>query len=177
MRLLGNTRAAGFRRTCACRTITSGRTWLRAVVTPSGAERCNNILVLDSGSLLTQMNSRQNRRRAVLLVPGLLMLCMAIFGWGLQYKLSLYQGSKSISHLTPVAKLLSQKERPAAEQSVAHSPARPWPAFLIVMIAFGLPRAAARYSRVGSLQGCRVTLPICLNAIVCRPPPATSFLL
>ena len=104
------------------------------------------------------------------------MLCMAIFGWGLQYKLSLYEGSKSISHLAPAAKLLSQKERPAPEQKLGHSTATPWPIFLIVMIAFCLPGLAARYSRLGALEGLRVSLPVCLNATVCRPPPATPFL-
>ena len=62
--------------------------------------------------MLLLSNSSGNRRRAVLLPLGLLMLSMAVFGWGLQYKLSLYQGKGSIAHLTPEAKLLSQKERP-----------------------------------------------------------------
>jgi hypothetical protein len=120
------------------------------------------------------MNSQQNRRRALLLVPGLLMLCMAVFGWGLQYKLSLYQAKESKSHLAPAAKLLSQKERPSIYQSVAHSPVLPWPALLVLTLAFCLPRVAEQYSRLGGLQGCRSSLPACLSAIVCRPPPASS---
>ena len=49
---------------------------------------------------------------------------MAVFGWGLQYKLSLYQGKDSISHLAPEAKLLSQKERPTAAQAANPPPDR-----------------------------------------------------
>ncbi len=67
-------------------------------------------------------NSSGNRHRAVLLPLGLLMLSMAVFGWGLQYKLSLYQGKDSITHLTPAAKLLSQKERPACGQVLSVRP-------------------------------------------------------
>jgi hypothetical protein len=127
--------------------------------------------------LLPLINSPENRRRAVLLIPALLVLCMAVFGWGLQYKLSLYQRNDSISHLAPVAKLLSQKERPAAEQALAQPPALPWPVFFIVTLAFGLLQAAARYLRFASLERFRAPLPACLRAIVCRPPPAPSFLL
>jgi hypothetical protein len=113
----------------------------------------------------------------VLLVPGLLLLCMAIFGWGLQYKLSLYQGSKSISHLTPVAKLLSQKERPAADQGLPRSQGLHWPVLLLLMAMVGLPRAAARYILPDRLQRRQVSLAVYLDIIVCRPPPAISFLL
>ena len=38
-------------------------------------------------------------------------LVFAVFGWGLQYKLSLYDAPDSISHVVPQAKLLSNEER------------------------------------------------------------------
>lgn len=41
------------------------------------------------------------------------LLGSAVFCWGLGYKLSLYQSS-SPQHAEPAARLLSQKERPAA---------------------------------------------------------------
>jgi hypothetical protein len=139
-----------------------------------------------SESLSLLSNSPGNRRR-VLLPLGLLMLSMAVFGWGLQYKLSLYQGKDSISHLTPVAKLLSQKERPAADGPVAARPAE-LPAFnaspvlLLVgvagiasgVVALGARQAAARYLRTGSREKSRAAAPPCLQAIFLRPPPALS---
>jgi hypothetical protein len=124
-------------------------------------------------------NSPGNRRRAILLPIGLLMLCMAVFGWGLQYKLSLYQPEDSVSHLAPVAKLLSQKERPAAGKTFDARPnwAPSWPFFLILMLAFGLCRAAVRYLRIGSLEESRAPFSPCLQGIFVRPPPVPSFLL
>jgi hypothetical protein len=104
------------------------------------------------------------------------MLSAAVFGWGLQYKLSLYHGKDSISHQIPEAKLLSQKERPATAQAVSmHPSALPafhlFPALIIVTVAFGVLQAAARYVRTGSLERSRPPLPPCLQAIFLRPPP------
>jgi hypothetical protein len=116
-------------------------------------------------------------RRAVLLPLGLLMLSLAVFGWGLQYKLSLYQSKNSIAHLTPEAKLLSQKERPAATQGlVARSPEVPAFPFVaaFVLVASFLVRAAARYLRTGSMEKSRPSRPPCLQAVFYRPPPALT---
>jgi hypothetical protein len=123
-------------------------------------------------------NSAGNRR-AVLLPLGLLMLSLAVFGWGLQYKLSLYQGKNSIAHLTPEAKLLSQKERPATAQALdARSLAVPaflaFTAFVFVAVASFLLRAAARYLRTGSMERSRPSRPPCLLAVFFRPPPVLS---
>jgi hypothetical protein len=121
-------------------------------------------------------NSLRNGRRAILLALGLLMLSAAVFGWGLQYKLSLYQGKDSISHQIPKATLLSQKERPAMGQAVRVLPNEPrasnlLPALITVTVESGLLQAAARYVRTGSLERSRPPLPPCLQAIVLRPPP------
>jgi hypothetical protein len=127
--------------------------------------------------LLLLRNSLRNSRRAFLLALGLLMLSAAVFGWGLQYKLSLYHGKDPISHQIPEAKLLSQKERPATGYAVSMRPsALPTfpllPALIIVTVASGLFQAAARYARTGSLERSRPPLPPCLQAIFLRPPPA-----
>jgi hypothetical protein len=119
------------------------------------------------------------RRFAFLLPLGLLTLSMAVFGWGLQYKLSLYQGKDSISHLAPVAKLLSQKERPAARQVMdarpTELPAFPlFPSLLMVALTPDLYQAAARYVRTASTEGSRAPLPPCLQAVFLRPPPVLS---
>jgi hypothetical protein len=124
-------------------------------------------------------NSPGKRRFAFLLPLGLLMLSMAVFGWGLQYKLSLYQAKDSISHLTPEAKLLSQKERPVARLAIdarpAEIPAFPLlPALLMVAFTPGLYQAATRYARTASKEGSRAPLPPCLQAVFLRPPPVLS---
>jgi hypothetical protein len=123
-------------------------------------------------------NSSGNSR-AVLLPLGLLMLSLAVFGWGLQYKLSLYQGKNSIAHLTPEAKLLSQKERPATTQAPgARTPDAPaFPvvaAFVLVAVASLLRQAAARYERTGSMERSRPLRPPCLQTLFFRPPPVLS---
>jgi hypothetical protein len=116
-------------------------------------------------------------RRAVLLPLGLLMLSVAVFGWGLQYKLSLYQSKDSITHLAPVAKLLSQKERPAATQLLAaRSPEVPDFPFVaaFVLVASLVLRASARFLRIGSREKARPSLPPCLQAVFFRPPPVLT---
>jgi hypothetical protein len=126
--------------------------------------------------LLLLRKSWRNGHHAFLLALGLLVLSAAVFGWGLQYKLSLYHGKNSISHQIPEAKLLSQKERPATGQAFSVRPsALPtfhlFPALIIATVASGLFRAAARYARTGSLERSRPPLPPCLQAIFLRPPP------
>lgn len=43
----------------------------------------------------------------------ILLLALAVFGWGLHSKLSLYHIRARTSETTPIAKLLSERERPA----------------------------------------------------------------
>ena len=57
------------------------------------------------------------RRTSFLAVMGVFLLAAAVFGWGLQYKISLYSAPGSPLASTPHAKLLSQKERPAVLQA------------------------------------------------------------
>ena len=108
-----------------------------------------------------------------------LMLSMAVFGWGLQYKLSLYKAKNSITHLAPEAKLLSQKERPMALQPASERPTE-LPSLpkiclaLVVALAPGLFRAAARYCRIGSTEKARAPFPPCLESLFFRPPPVLS---
>jgi hypothetical protein len=121
-------------------------------------------------------NSPGNRRRAVLLPLGLLMLSMAVFGWGLQYKLSLYKSKDSISHMAPEAKLLSQKERTAAVQApVQLQRFSTWPVVLLALLTLGLLQAATRYLRFGIREAAWPPLPTCLRVLFVRPPPQISF--
>ena len=124
-------------------------------------------------------NTRRKRYCAFLLSFGLLALSMAVFGWGLQYKLSLYQGKSSVAHLTPEAKLLSQKERPLVGQVQSTRPVEPpafpiFPALLLVTLAAACGQAAARYTRTGSLEKSRAPLPACVHALFFRPPPVLT---
>ena len=125
---------------------------------------------------VTWWRNSSGGRRAVLLPLGLLMLSLAVFGWGLEYKLSLYQGQNSITHQAPVAKLLSQKERPASAQALA----APFPevpvltAFVLVAMASLLRLASTRYLRTGSIERSRPPRPPCLQALFFRPPPVLT---
>jgi hypothetical protein len=124
-------------------------------------------------------NMRRKRRCAFLLSFGLLTLSMAVFGWGLQYKLSLYQAKSSIAHLTPEAKLLSQKERPLVGQVQSTRPVEPaafpvLPALLMATLAASLCQSVARYTRTGSMEKSRAPLPACVHIIFFRPPPVLT---
>jgi hypothetical protein len=60
----------------------------------------------------------QGRRPQVAAALVALFLAIAVFGWGLQYKLSLYDHPSDHPSSAPHAKLLSQKERPASSNAV-----------------------------------------------------------
>jgi hypothetical protein len=137
------------------------------------------MLTMHHSSVRDLYSLPRGRRCAFLLPLGLLMLSMAVFGWGLQYKLSLYQGKDSITHLAPEAKLLSQKERPTAGQAIDVRPAELpaflfLPAILMLTLTAGLPQAAAGYVRTGITKGLGTALPPCLQAVFLRPPPVLS---
>src|SRR5215471_12241846 len=44
-------------------------------------------------------------------------LALAVFAWGLQYKLSLYDPPQAVSHQIPEAKLLSKEEQASQHQN------------------------------------------------------------
>ncbi|HXE08121.1 MAG TPA: hypothetical protein VN612_09500 [Acidobacteriaceae bacterium] len=78
-----------------------------------------------------------------------LLLAFAVSVWGLHYKLSLYQPSASKAH-APAAKLLSQKERPAAAvylEAGTDKPSNP--------VLFGSAPNAFATLRVAALAGKR----------------------
>jgi hypothetical protein len=101
---------------------------------------------------------------------------MAVFVWGLQYKLSLYHSQDKISHAGPEAKLLSQKERPvtggAVEIQAPPAPLHPGlPALLLVATLTGLSPAAVRYFRLSSPPRSVIPPGFFLHALFFRPPP------
>jgi hypothetical protein len=56
-------------------------------------------------------------RTSIRVVMGIVVLALAVFGWGVRYKLSLYDPPGSISTHMTHAKLLSQKERPTSSNN------------------------------------------------------------
>jgi hypothetical protein len=114
-------------------------------------------------------------------------LALAVFTWGLQYKLSLYDPPHAISHRMPQAKLLSKKERvsgpimsglgDASSPGIAGrvlfgsfvigSPALLW-SFLPVLVARSRPLWIPHYSRRRIRPRTREAG---LNAFFFRPPP------
>lgn len=52
-------------------------------------------------------------------------LAIAVFAWGLAYKLSLYDPPQAVSRQMPQAKLLSREEQPSVEVSAAVQPLPP----------------------------------------------------
>jgi hypothetical protein len=56
-------------------------------------------------------NEISSRRLSPTAALGILLVALSVFGWGLHYKLSLYQVPSAAAPLGPHAKLLSEKER------------------------------------------------------------------
>lgn len=109
-------------------------------------------------------------------------LIFAVFVWGLQYKLSLYDPPHSITHEMPEAKLLSNQERAgyAAPETVVPSAAAvlPWSLCPLLVLSAGLtlalrssdPRGSvARSTGSPSIPGIRTAS---LTPFLFRPPPA-----
>jgi len=115
------------------------------------------------------------RRIRALNVMGVLFLAVAVFTWGLQYKMSLYNTSSGLTASVPHAKLLSQKERP--ESNVASirlnstQDLLPYAIFLFAWIVCSLVVAVTIRTRSLSLdKGSRQRF-AALDFFSFRPPP------
>lgn len=113
-------------------------------------------------------------------VVGFLIVALAVFGWGLHYKMSLYDSPGTRSTAIPHAKLLSQKERPAAWTDVGsiRQEAQRQPSSIFYMqvvlaaIVIGLPIAAARWMRIWpTVWNVRRRQIATTNFFSFRPPP------
>ena len=60
----------------------------------------------------SEIGEFDSRRDRFAIGVSVLLLALAVFGWGLRSKLSLYRVARA-SQVTPIAKLLSERERPA----------------------------------------------------------------
>ena len=104
----------------------------------------------------------------------MVLLGVAVFAWGLHYKLSLYNQTERQVAQAPAAKLLSQQERPATgAQAVAdREPPSVVIAFLLLLLASPIIRAMLRLP---------VRVPLLWTELDPaqlwrRPPPCPAFL-
>jgi len=107
-------------------------------------------------------------------------LAIAVFTWGLQYKLSLYYPEHSTYHQIPEAKLLSRNEQPIATDRLMTSPAKA-PTDVVAgglftltffVWVFGLlPLSGATRIEPERTRPWLVSLSARLNAFFFRPPP------
>lgn len=127
------------------------------------------------------MESFRNRKLALLVsVAATTVLAAAVFLWGLEYKCSLYSVPSQSLHSVPIAKLLSERERPP--QARAADPMRA--AFLLAsffsFLLWVLGRA--RDCRPGlhaiplrQLRVCHGFRVSSLPPFFSRPPPFFAF--
>ncbi len=119
------------------------------------------------------------RRNSIVNTLGIITLAFAIFGWGVQYKLSLYD--VPAGHIVSVtqAKLLSPKERPIADQ-VSAVPLPETQTSLPVVLAFiTVLSLGMLHSGPASRLGRRGKFPLRINRhanysyFSFRPPPGS----
>jgi hypothetical protein len=114
---------------------------------------------------------------------GILIVALAVFGWGLHYKMSLYDSPSNHSTAVPHAKLLSQKERPAASaeaRSIRLEFQRQpssifYPQVVLAAIVTRLPIAAPRWMRTWpTIRAARQQRIAATTFFSFRPPPGPN---
>jgi len=124
----------------------------------------------------------KGRRLQIVAALGAFFLALAVFGWGLQYKLSLYGNPSDHPSSIPHAKLLSQKERPACSAAVglidSNPPQSQLPAsffaLFVGVILLGSSAAQFSWMRNRVLVGYSGQQRLAVsNYFAFRPPPAT----
>jgi Na+/H+-dicarboxylate symporter len=121
-----------------------------------------------------------DRRASVVTVFAILFLAFTVFGWGIGYKLSLYDPPGSPSTIIPAAKLLSQKERPSTAKIAAQLlPAAPaqkatnyFPAIVFLAFMFSLRLLISTWVRVTAEHDSIAQRSAHSNFFSFRPPPA-----
>ena len=130
---------------------------------------------------LCPMNPNVTRRRfSQLMALGAVLLGLAVFVWGLGYKLSLYDLPGSPSTHMAQAKLLSQKERPRAaqglEQFSTKAPQFPGIVITVALIAaacFGALSIQLIRTLFASHVGLRRSDDFLSTVFAFRPPPVS----
>jgi hypothetical protein len=129
---------------------------------------------------MLKMLNRQNLLRLTFVF---VILVFAVFGWGLQYKLSLYNAPDSVSHI-PQAKLLSNEERAGHVAPVLASDAGstketlpPWMASLVLIFPWILLLTGGHGPLSRRISACFIVEPrqrihqASLCPFFFRPPP------
>ena len=107
-------------------------------------------------------------------------LASAVFLWGTEYKVSLYPHHLRSRPAVPFAKLLSERERPAATASAAPLQAGTQALitfFVLPLLVLALERASSKLFPSGILQrSVFVSIPRtpCLFRFSFRPPPSMA---
>lgn len=127
------------------------------------------------------LNFLPKTRRAVLpLTVGLLVLGIAVFGWGLHYELSLYHSEHTIGHHWQPASLFTERERPLALHGAAHNDPKSFAAAgfsLLPLLFLALDllirgKLHTHYVRQQSRRFWRLCVEAILSPYFFRPPPA-----
>jgi Na+/H+-dicarboxylate symporter len=121
-----------------------------------------------------------HRRASVVTVFAILFLAFTVFGWGIGYKLSLYDPPGSPSTIIPAAKLLSQRERPSTAKVAgellpatrAQEITKYYPAIVIVALMFGLRLLLSTRVRVTIDHDLLAQRSAHSSFFSFRPPPA-----
>jgi hypothetical protein len=133
------------------------------------------IFAVANYTIYSIMNIEKTRRReSQWTIVAIVMLAFAVFSWGVQYKLSLYNSEAHMSE----AKLLSQKERPTTSEAteLAADPlANPMPVPLFTF-AFGAMLVALCSlkpvtSHTNDWQQALLPRQLSQNFFFFRPPP------
>jgi hypothetical protein len=128
-----------------------------------------------STRIYSKMSTETTRRReSHWMIVAIAMLAFAVFSWGVQYKLSLYNSEAHMSE----AKLLSQKERPTTSEAteLAADPlANPMPvplfAFALGAMLAGLCSLKLAASQREAWQQALLPRQPSQNFFFFRPPP------
>lgn len=113
-------------------------------------------------------------------VFAVLFLAFMVMGWGTGYKISLYHCPGGPSSSIPVAKLLSQKERPSTTQAAEgvlpqapnHEPSVYYAAMIIAAFVYGMRLSVSTRMREVALDDSRRQQSAHSNFFFFRPPPA-----
>ena len=109
----------------------------------------------------------------------MLLLALAVFGWGLHYKLTLYGQSVQVRASEPAAKLLSERERESGNATDATTESSKPQLEAIVLFAIvaalmlRLSRLAGIYSSSQRREAFRALFD---ESLFMRPPPAAYVL-
>ena len=99
-----------------------------------------------------------------------LLLAVSVFGWGLHSKLSLYECGPSSQPPVPVAKLLSEQERPADHQA-QRADVKPVQLRTFVLYIVTLPRPVEHPEHLRNVSTCKPLDFLFDGPSLLRPPP------